>query len=243
MGCCRRPGNNIRYYWPALLGLLGLIVAEEMGGGLPSSCASHEELSVGDCVSQLQLGAMSRKVQPDHGGQNNISTIATFREAALPVAAAGPKVFIGIKTAPGNAPRRTAWRESQCGKGLLAAGLQYAFVVGEPLDAGQDLTSHVQGRQSTAHERKLEEELLQEGAQFEDILALPERDDYQDLSNKLLEMYRHGYSQIGASWKPMTIIASSPRPCWRASRSTRPATDPRSCMPAPTCRTGLSTQS
>ena len=159
---------------------------------IPKSPSSPAGGRAQDEASWLQVS----KARPLSGGR----AAATFRETPLWVAPGGPKVFLGIFSAPGNIRRRTAWRESGCGKGLLAAGLQYAFVIGEPLDRGHDLTSHAQAGQYTHSETKLEEELSKESEQFDDIMFIPVKDAYQATVNKLLGIYSHGYSQIGAQY-------------------------------------------
>lgn len=73
------------------------------------------------------------------------------------------------------------------------AKIGYKFFVGVPIDMGHQLTHHNQGGHDTPHERELEQSLEEEYNEFRDIELLPFRDQYMDITNKLLGILRYGY--------------------------------------------------
>lgn len=108
-----------------------------------------------------------------------------------------PNIFIGIESSPlpKYTARRQAWRKSACPRAYKAAGFQYAFFVGAPLDASHELQGHAQGRLETPSERKMEKAIEVESAEDQDIEVVPFRDVYGDLSYKLLDLLRVGYER------------------------------------------------
>eukprot|EP00440_Ansanella_granifera_P007276 gb/GFBE01007882.1/.p1 GENE.gb/GFBE01007882.1/~~gb/GFBE01007882.1/.p1 ORF type:complete len:287 (+),score=74.02 gb/GFBE01007882.1/:1-861(+) len=101
-------------------------------------------------------------------------------------------VFVGVKSAPmeHNQQRRANWRKS-CVPKYQAAGWHYKFFVGMPWDQGHDLTANKLGNE-TELELQMQKDLLKEVEEFQDIVLLPMRDCYQDLSNKLIGLFQHG---------------------------------------------------
>jgi hypothetical protein len=88
--------------------------------------------------------------------------------------------------------RRVAWRNSGCLKLYADANIGYKFFVGVPIDDGHVLTYHNQGGHDTPNERDLQKSLEDEYNGYRDIELLPFRDQYMDISNKLLSIMRYG---------------------------------------------------
>jgi hypothetical protein len=63
---------------------------------------------------------------------------------------------------------------------------RYKFFIGVPLDDDRVLTHHRQGGHDTVRERELEKLLLDEAVKEGDVELLPLRDQYMDLTNKVL---------------------------------------------------------
>lgn len=112
------------------------------------------------------------------------------------------KVFIGIKSAPKSEykSRRDHLRSGGCLNDLKAAGFNYAFVMGVPMSHGHDLTGHDQGGRDTPEERKNEEALLKEIEDHGDILMLSMRDQYADLTDKLIGLFDFGVHHTNAHY-------------------------------------------
>eukprot|EP00930_Biecheleria_cincta_P059740 TRINITY_DN4546_c0_g1_i1.p1 TRINITY_DN4546_c0_g1~~TRINITY_DN4546_c0_g1_i1.p1 ORF type:complete len:309 (+),score=47.85 TRINITY_DN4546_c0_g1_i1:69-995(+) len=112
------------------------------------------------------------------------------------------QVFIGIKSAPKSEyrSRRDHLRSSGCLKSIKDAGFSYAFVMGVPMSSGHDLTGHDQGGRDTPEERKNEEALLKEIEEHGDILMLSMRDQYADLTDKLIGVFDFGVHHTNAQY-------------------------------------------
>eukprot|EP00039_Didymoeca_costata_P004045 m.71086 g.71086 ORF g.71086 m.71086 type:complete len:239 (-) comp12207_c0_seq1:462-1178(-) len=112
------------------------------------------------------------------------------------------QLFIGIKTGTPEQyqKRRIEWRNSKCRELYEAAGWKYKFFVGHPQSEGHILWHHNQGGFDTPEERKSEKYLLEEQEKFGDIEFLPFRDQYMDISNKLLNILRFGYFHTSARY-------------------------------------------
>jgi len=102
-------------------------------------------------------------------------------------------MFIGIKSSAHTAARRIAWRRSECAHIYQREGFQYRFFVGVPLSHNHQLWMYLQGRKDTEQERNLSKALMVEIHQHGDIHMVAMRDQYMDLSNKLLQLLRFGY--------------------------------------------------
>ena len=104
-------------------------------------------------------------------------------------------VFIAIKSAPRNSQRRL--RVRQCVKN---SSFPYRFFVGVPLSVGHELHAHNQGGHNTAEEKTIERDLAAEQDAHGDIYALPMRDTYMNLPNKLLGVLTYSYYVSGAAY-------------------------------------------
>lgn len=116
--------------------------------------------------------------------------------AAPEEAAPGPSsLHIGIFSGVTEkyARRRVAWRQSGCGQIYAKANLTWNFVIGVPIETHHDITEHTKGTQATIAEQSMATELLKESETHHDILFVPFRDVYEDLSNKMLGLLFHGY--------------------------------------------------
>jgi len=101
-------------------------------------------------------------------------------------------MFIGIKSSAHTAERRNIWRRSKCASLYRQNGFQYRFFVGVPQSHNHQLWMHQQGARATDQERKISKALLLE-LRYGDIQIVAMRDQYMDLSNKLLQLLRFGY--------------------------------------------------
>eukprot|EP00040_Diaphanoeca_grandis_P039878 m.260441 g.260441 ORF g.260441 m.260441 type:complete len:355 (+) comp39941_c0_seq1:57-1121(+) len=104
-------------------------------------------------------------------------------------------MFIGIKSAPGElyAKRRVDWRKSNCAEQYAAAGIQYRFMIGIPMEKGHELFHHNQGAKDTEWERSMASILMAEAEKYGDIEFLPMRDQYMDINNKYLGLMKYAY--------------------------------------------------
>eukprot|EP00037_Helgoeca_nana_P021354 m.215362 g.215362 ORF g.215362 m.215362 type:complete len:381 (-) comp25613_c1_seq2:209-1351(-) len=112
------------------------------------------------------------------------------------------RMFAGIKSGTSKTyqTRRKVWRESGCAEIYEKANIGYKFFIGVPLEKNHVLTHHQQGKHDTVHERELEKLLLDEAVKEGDVELLPLRDQYMDLTNKLLQIFRYGYYQTDADY-------------------------------------------
>jgi len=113
--------------------------------------------------------------------------------------AKGPRVWVGVlsSTSP---QRRTQWRQAvHCGEKLRKAGIPYAFIVGYPIDAGRDLTVHMQGAHASDNEAKVADDLRIESETYGDMHFVPIPDGYLDLHAKTFSLLEYGYN-LGAAY-------------------------------------------
>ena len=115
---------------------------------------------------------------------------------------AEPGHFWGIKTGlgPKYLERRQRWRQSGCADRYRDAGIAYRFFVGAPLQEGHSLHGHNQGGVATKAATQIAEALLAEAERHGDMVVLPLRDVYMDLSHKTLSIMRYGYRRTNASF-------------------------------------------
>lgn len=191
----------------AIIGVVLVTLAHRIALALdvPQSCPDAIADSQVESDEEVSL-LMARSLRRDSPKQAAADASATWSFAEVsagPPPGAAPKVFVGIKSAPQFMDRRSQWRASGCPKRLLAAGIQYAFVVGVPNDQGHVMTGHDQAAKDTDHERKLSQLLLEEAEREKDIVVIPERDAYQDLSDKTLHILLHSYETVGAEYLAM----------------------------------------
>ena len=109
-------------------------------------------------------------------------------------------VFVAIKSAPTHTGRRAELRQSPCFDEYHRHGMSYRFFVGVPLSPGHALMAHNQGGINTEEERRIEGALIREHERFTDIQAVPMRDTYMNLPNKLLHILTYGYHVSGAAY-------------------------------------------
>eukprot|EP00039_Didymoeca_costata_P020581 m.341769 g.341769 ORF g.341769 m.341769 type:complete len:358 (+) comp20488_c0_seq1:225-1298(+) len=112
------------------------------------------------------------------------------------------ELFIGIKTGTPEQyqKRRMEWRNSKCAELYEAAGWKYKFFVGHPQSQNHQLWHHSQGGFDTDEERKSELHLFEEQKIYKDMEFIPFRDQYMDISNKLLNLLRFGYYHTSARY-------------------------------------------
>jgi hypothetical protein len=107
-------------------------------------------------------------------------------------------MFIGIKSSAHTAERRIAWRRSKCARLYRREGFPYRFFVGVPQSHNHPLWMRTQGAKATDQERNTSKALLRE-LRHGDMEIVAMRDQYMDLSNKLLQLLRFGY-ETGAQY-------------------------------------------
>lgn len=124
--------------------------------------------------------------------------------ARAPVAVPGQGInaFFGVKSAPAGKyiARRATWRKSGCAEKYAAAGISFKFVIGVPMEPRHVLTNHDQGSKDTQSERDMAKALLAESDQFGDIHFINYRDQYMDLTNKLLGIFKYGFYHTTADY-------------------------------------------
>lgn len=110
--------------------------------------------------------------------------------------------FLGIKsgTHKDYVARRQLWRDSGCANKYQRNGISWAFFVGVPVDAHHDLTGHSQDSKGTPEEQEMALSLLEESKTHKDIQFVAFREQYQDLSNKLVTIFRHGLFQTNSTY-------------------------------------------
>lgn len=103
--------------------------------------------------------------------------------------------FWGIKTGLGAKyhERRQRWRKSDCPRRYAESGIEWKFFVGVPLTDGRSLQGHNQGAYATEEETRLAHNIIAENRKHGDMHILPMRDQYMDISNKLIGIMAYGY--------------------------------------------------
>jgi hypothetical protein len=109
-------------------------------------------------------------------------------------------VFVAIKSAPSEAKRRTQLRNSSCFGAYRSHGVEYKFFIGAPLSRGHDLQAHNQGGIDTPEEQRIQRGIFKEHQTHKDIQAVPIRDTYMNLPNKLLHILWYAYYVSGAQY-------------------------------------------
>jgi hypothetical protein len=119
-------------------------------------------------------------------------TLLLAAGAAVPTPAT---FFFGIKSGVSDkyAERRNRWRASDCSDQYAAAGIAWKFFVGAPLDDGHTLFAHQQGAPATETEAQRAVQLRNENAVHGDMRIIPWRDQYMDVSYKLVDQMAYGY--------------------------------------------------
>ena len=75
-------------------------------------------------------------------------------------------------------------------------GLKAMFVVARPSFDTRAHDAHAQGQLGTTKEHELSESLLEESVKYDDILFLPHRDYYRDMTEKLLGYLKYDFEHM-----------------------------------------------
>eukprot|EP00438_Fugacium_kawagutii_P014194 Skav207960 [mRNA] locus=scaffold108:570434:571252:+ [translate_table: standard] len=112
----------------------------------------------------------------------------------------GFKVFLGIFSRPENVQMRHIWRtQLECGKQLQAAGINYKFIMGWPVDENRSLSVHKWGVLATDWEVRQATQLRNESMVHEDLYFAHFPDAYVAEQSKTFALFEYGYS-LGASY-------------------------------------------
>ena len=101
----------------------------------------------------------------------------------------GPALFEGRKD-----QRRRCFPEYE------KHGLKATFVVARPSFDSRPHDAHAQGQLGTAKEHELSEKLLSEYQEYGDILFLPHRDYYRDMTEKLIGYLKYDFDYVGSDF-------------------------------------------
>eukprot|EP00808_Paulinella_micropora_P003628 g80200.t1 len=108
-------------------------------------------------------------------------------------------VFVGIESGCNYLERRNLWRKSRCPEMLKAAGIEYKFFIGAPMSTSFKNPMEV-GEWPTDLERDMSVNLTKEAEQYGDVVILPYRDLYHDLSYKTMMVLQYGLEHSNADW-------------------------------------------
>lgn len=169
-------------------------------GTCPDKLREHSCAQPFEETALLQAGRSKRRDRKDSTllQVNALKEFAGFDIGSV----INGEVFIGIKSAPQSEykSRRDRLRSNGCLKSIRDAGFSFAFVMGVPVQHRHDLTAHDQGGTDTPQERQNEEALMKEIETHRDILLLSMRDQYADLTDKLIGILDFGIHQTNAQY-------------------------------------------
>lgn len=104
------------------------------------------------------------------------------------------KLLIVTFSGAGLSSARTSQR-NLCGPMYKSHAVPRLFAVGMPSFDSRSESEHVQGQIATEQEINVSEALLEEHKTFGDVMITPNRDQYRDLTEKMMSMLRYGVGQ------------------------------------------------
>eukprot|EP00747_Dinoflagellata_sp_TGD_P112361 gnl/TRDRNA2_/TRDRNA2_171453_c0_seq2.p1 gnl/TRDRNA2_/TRDRNA2_171453_c0~~gnl/TRDRNA2_/TRDRNA2_171453_c0_seq2.p1 ORF type:complete len:339 (+),score=13.83 gnl/TRDRNA2_/TRDRNA2_171453_c0_seq2:43-1059(+) len=102
-----------------------------------------------------------------------------------------PSMWIGVCSSPSNFDNRANVRK-YCFPAYRRAGFDFQFIVGHPSDPTRQPDSRRQDRTSTEFEKSISLLLSSEIDTWGDIAMVPMRDTYQDLTDKVIALFKYG---------------------------------------------------
>eukprot|EP00397_Hematodinium_sp_SG-2012_P040121 GEMP01043910.1.p1 GENE.GEMP01043910.1~~GEMP01043910.1.p1 ORF type:complete len:293 (+),score=53.61 GEMP01043910.1:59-937(+) len=102
-----------------------------------------------------------------------------------------PYIHVAVMSAPGNIAQRKIWRAC-CSDALRTVGIKPVFYMGHPSHDKGGRNDHTERQFATTQEQTLATQLYEEAKAQEDLVFLPFRDNYLDLTDKTLNVFDQG---------------------------------------------------